>query len=285
MSVVRATVCGESIDSAASIPDLRSSLLASNLSHLCEGVNLNSTARETLDDKGAVSFSGSKTEVALLEMSKSLGYLYTDTRTKYKVLAMFPFSSERKRMSTLVQLDGSGDGRAVLYVKGASEIILASCSHALRADGQVAIINQDERKKFDSLILSYAREGFRTLCLAYREMTPEQAAQNWEDAPSPDSSHLTLVGIVGIADPIRPEVPDAVATCQRSGITVRMVTGDNAVTARQIAKQCGILTKNSVVLEGPEFRKLSKMQMKSIAPNLRVLARSSPNDKMILVKL
>ena len=94
-----------------------------------------------------------------------------------------------------------------------------------------------------------------------------------------------MVGIVGIQDPLRPEVIDAVKDCQKAGVTVRMVTGDNLITAQNIAKNCGIYKEGEgmIVMEGPKFRELSEEQLEEILPKLRVLARSSPLDKQILV--
>jgi Ca2+-transporting ATPase len=95
---------------------------------------------------------------------------------------------------------------------------------------------------------------------------------------------MVFVGMVGIKDPLRPGVPEAVRTCQKAGVVVRMVTGDNRMTAEAIARDCGILQPNSIVLEGPEFRNMSQEQQYEIIPRLHVLARSSPEDKRILVK-
>jgi Ca2+-transporting ATPase len=95
---------------------------------------------------------------------------------------------------------------------------------------------------------------------------------------------MTFLGMVGIQDPLRDGVFDAVKACQMAGVTIRMVTGDNKLTAQAIAKECGILQPNSIVMEGPEFRNLSKLQQDEIIPKLHVLARSSPEDKRILVK-
>jgi len=99
------------------------------------------------------------------------------------------------------------------------------------------------------------------------------------------SEKLTVVGIVGIQDPLRPEVPDAVKACQRAGVVVRMVTGDNLVTAKNIAINCGIFKDDGsmIAMEGPVFRELPEDQLDEILPKLRVLARSSPLDKQILV--
>ena len=93
-----------------------------------------------------------------------------------------------------------------------------------------------------------------------------------------------MLGVVGIRDPVRPGVPDAVRQAQGAGVTVRMVTGDDMVTARAIASECGILTSEGLVMEGPVFRTLNDTQMRSTFPRLQVLARSSPEDKRILVR-
>jgi P-type Ca2+ transporter type 2C len=95
---------------------------------------------------------------------------------------------------------------------------------------------------------------------------------------------LTLIGIVGIEDPLREGVRAAVAKCHKAGVTVKMCTGDNILTARSIASQCGIFTTGGIIMEGPVFRKLSQSEMVEIVPRLQVLARSSPEDKKILVE-
>ena len=92
-----------------------------------------------------------------------------------------------------------------------------------------------------------------------------------------------MVGICGIKDPVRKEVPSAVIACQEAGITVRMLTGDDLLTAQQIAKECGILSPNGICLEGPHFRKLSDSELEPMIPNLQVIARCSPSDKYRLV--
>ncbi len=90
---------------------------------------------------------------------------------------------------------------------------------------------------------------------------------------------------MGIKDPVRKEVPEAVRVCQRAGITVRMVTGDNIHTAQHIARECGILTDDAVALEGPVFRHMPANELLPLLPKLRVLARSSPEDKLTLVSM
>ena len=94
---------------------------------------------------------------------------------------------------------------------------------------------------------------------------------------------LVFLGLVGIQDPVRPGVPEAVAKAKHAGVVTRMVTGDNIITARAIATECGIYSEGGVVMEGPKFRKLSEKEMFEILPKLQVLARSSPEDKRVLV--
>ena len=95
---------------------------------------------------------------------------------------------------------------------------------------------------------------------------------------------MTLIGITGIEDPLRDGVREAVAKCHMAGVTVKMCTGDNVLTARSIALQCGIFTEGGIIMEGPFFRQLSELEMLDVVPRLQVLARSSPEDKKILVE-
>ena len=98
------------------------------------------------------------------------------------------------------------------------------------------------------------------------------------------ANELTLIAITGIEDPLRPGVREAVADCHKAGVTVKMCTGDNVLTARSIALQCGIFTPGGIIMEGPVFRQLTHREMMEVVPRLQVLARSSPEDKKILVE-
>ena len=181
-----------------------------------------------------------------------------------------------------------------LYVKGAPEILLDRCTHVIAdptksADG--VSLTGDKIDLLTGTIGEYSASALRTIGLAYREF------RSW---PPPETQILegdsmevlfedvfqdmTFLGLFGIQDPLRPDVKEAVEQCQRAGIFVRMVTGDNVGTAKAIARECGILTPEGIVMEGPHFRALSPMELKQCIPRLEVLARSSPEDKMVLVK-
>ncbi|KAK0742473.1 hypothetical protein B0T21DRAFT_361461 [Apiosordaria backusii] len=259
---------------------------------LLKSIALNSTAFEG-DVDGEHTFIGSKTETAMLILAKeqlAMGPV-AEERANSKTLHLIPFDSGRKCMGIVVQLE---NGKARLYVKGASEIMLEKCTQILRDPSQglaSATLHEDNRETIRRLIETYARNSLRTIGLIYRDF------EKWPPKPSRrvDAEkdeivfedicrNMVFVGMVGIKDPLRPGVPEAVRDCQRAGVVVRMVTGDNRLTAEAIARDCGILQPNSVVLEGPEFRNMTKAQQDEIIPRLHVLARSSPEDKRILVK-
>lgn len=242
-----------------------------------EGVEINSTAAEAVDStSGKTGFVGNKTEAALLQLSRKLGGDYVATRNQLNVIQVYPFSSKQKMMGTVIQ---APEGFR-LHIKGASEIILEACVHHISEKGKVQNLTLDHRTKYSALIEKFASNGLRTIGVAYSDIPREL---NW-DAGIPKEG-LTLIGIVGIMDPLRPEVVNAVKDCQNAGITVRMVTGDNAITARHIAIEAGILDpKDGIVMEGPVFRNLSDADLDSTIPRLQVLARSSPLDKQILVQ-
>jgi len=224
---------------------------------------------------------GSPTECALLIWINQLNVTYEDIRKNGpKVVRQFPFSSARKRMSVVIEL---ADGRHRLYTKGAAEMILHLSTNLIMSDGTVDVLSESAKEEYLQSIEKMASNGLRTLCMAYRDLDNFDVNGNYEDDLSGPEQELTLLAIVGIADPVRAEVPDSVVTCQKAGITVRMVTGDNILTAKYIASQCGILSRGGVALEGPEFAAKSDAEIDELLPRLQVLARSAPTDKERLV--
>ncbi|KAI1366925.1 hypothetical protein F5Y08DRAFT_337175 [Xylaria arbuscula] len=259
---------------------------------LLKSIALNSTAFEG-EANGEKTFIGSKTETALLLYARDhLGMgAISEERANATILQMIPFDSGRKCMGLVAQLS---NGTARLYVKGASEILLNKCSEYLVDPTQglsKSPMTTEATETIKGLIENYASSSLRTIGIVYRdfERWPPRNAKRIEgdgnQVAFEDIFHrMTFIGMVGIQDPLRDGVPDAVKECQRAGVVVRMVTGDNKLTAQAIAKECGILQPDGVVMEGPEFRNLSKLSQNEIIPRLQVLARSSPEDKRILVR-
>ncbi|CAD8078964.1 unnamed protein product [Paramecium primaurelia] len=265
---------------------------------------------------------GSKTEIALLEFIERCSMNYEEQREKYPASTKFPFSSQRKRMSMVLELDG---GRRRLVCKGASEMVLAACSqYHSKGNGSIVPMNQELKQKVEKSIETMAGRALRTICLAYKEISAREdlTTKDNKGVYAVEQSDLTLVAVLGIKDILRQEVPRAIQLCRRAGIKVRMVTGDNKMTARAIAKECGIITPGddqSIVMEGPDFiakiggvvctkcrtavcpcardsttaKKENKdvrvdtianpQEFDKIYPHLDVLARSRPEDKYALV--
>ncbi|XP_019132864.1 plasma membrane calcium-transporting ATPase 2 isoform X8 [Larimichthys crocea] len=236
---------------------------------------------------------GNKTECGLLGLVLDLKRDYQSIRNQLpeeKLYKVYTFNSVRKSMSTVVKLS---DGSFRMYSKGASEIVLKKCSHILNEVGESRVFRpRDKDDMVKKVIEPMACDGLRTICVAYRDFagSPEP---NWEDENN-ILSDLTAICVVGIEDPVRPEVPDAIQKCQRAGITVRMVTGDNINTARAIAIKCGIIHpgEDFLCIDGKEFNRrirnekgeVEQERIDKVWPKLRVLARSSPTDKHTLVK-
>ncbi|OAL46758.1 calcium-translocating P-type ATPase [Pyrenochaeta sp. DS3sAY3a] len=252
---------------------------------LIESIAINSTAFE--GDGGEFGFVGSKTETALLGFAQNvLGMTsLSQERTSAQVAQMLPFDSSRKCMGAVQKLS---NGTYRLLVKGASEILLGYSTRLALPTGVIAM-DVSQRKQIASTIDDYAAQSLRTIGLVYRDFPqwPPRGAENPDDPSIAADLGLLLndmifLGVVGIQDPLRPGVPEAVSKARHAGVVTRMVTGDNIVTAKAIATDCGIYT-DGIVMEGPEFRKLSDDEMDAMLPRLQVLARSSPEDKRILV--
>jgi Ca2+-transporting ATPase len=260
---------------------------------ICKSLNINSTAGETKNKDGKVFMEGSKTEIAILNFTKTLGFPYKSDREVTVVSRMEPFSSETKSMSCIVKLTAdievdsffglpeSKEPTQCLFVKGAAEIVLKRCNRMVDKNGKIVAITENDRTRFQNCIDQYANDALRTISAAIKSLLPDDIIEDAEGNIL--QTNLILLAIFGIEDPLRPEVTNAVSSCQMAGVVVRMVTGDSAPTARAIARGCGILSVDGLVMEGPDFRKLSESQMNDILPKLQVLARSSPLDKQILV--
>ncbi|XP_074499536.1 plasma membrane calcium-transporting ATPase 2 isoform X10 [Sebastes fasciatus] len=236
---------------------------------------------------------GNKTECGLLGLVLDLKRDYQPIRNQIpeeKLYKVYTFNSVRKSMSTVVKLP---DGSFRMYSKGASEIVLKKCSHILSEVGEVRVFRpRDKDEMVKKVIEPMACDGLRTICVAYRDFSSDPEP-SWDEENN-ILNDLTAICVVGIEDPVRPEVPDAILKCQRAGITVRMVTGDNINTARAIAIKCGIIHpgEDFICIDGKEFNRrirnekgeVEQERIDKVWPKLRVLARSSPTDKHTLVK-
>lgn len=216
---------------------------------------VNSTAE--LDGENVV---GNPTEGALLLWLRDHDKHYATLRQQYKVVSQQPFSTEKKYMLTTVDM---GD-KTMTFVKGAPEMVLDMCAP-----------DAPERQRAEEVLVHYQQQAMRTLAFAYAT----------GDEP------FTLQGVVAISDPVRPDVPPAVAECQRAGIQVKVVTGDTSATAIEIARQIGVWPAHGEREEatwhitGAEWASLSDEEAFKRCMALRVMSRARPTDKQRLVEM
>ncbi|XP_078170730.1 calcium-transporting ATPase 5, plasma membrane-type-like [Carex rostrata] len=284
MTVVEAYVGGEKIDFSKKKSSHVSDIL---VSLLVEGIAQNTSGSVFIPEDGKeTEITGSPTEKAILSWGLQLGMIFNEARGKSSILQVFPFNSEKKRGGVAVQVEGS---EVHLHWKGAAEIVLSCCTSWLDSSGSAQPMTPEKMEEVKKMIEGMAEASLRCIAFAYRPFEIENVPK--EDQRSDwaiPENELVLLGIVGIKDPCRPGVKDAVELCFRAGVKVRMVTGDNIKTAKAIALECGILTDpeatEPTLIEGTVFRVLSDAEREEVAEKISVMGRSSPNDKLLLVK-
>eukprot|EP00835_Amoeboradix_gromovi_P003812 NODE_267_length_12253_cov_0.255718.p1 type:complete len:1034 gc:universal NODE_267_length_12253_cov_0.255718:6499-3398(-) len=275
------------------------SLVLRYLPLLNEAISSNTTAL-LVSKNNNTSFIGSATEGALLLFLKNFDVDYNITRKSIQIAEQFLFTSDRKSMSTLlkplnlVDFDNSFP-LARLHSKGAPEKILSQCTTQFK-NSQITVLTEYEKQQLRIIIEQWSNHGHRVLGLALKNYTTLIT----EDELQMAEHDLTFLCLFAIKDPVRKQVPLAVVQCQLAGVQIKMVTGDAMMTAINIAMECNILKANycvnmqclleenrykQIVMDGVEFRRLSRDQCAHIAPRLAVLSRSSPTDKHTLVTI
>lgn len=212
-------------------------------------------------------FVGNPTECSLLVCARKSGVDYREKRAAANIVKVFPFSSDTKRMTTVIERDG----QFIAMLKGGPEKVLPACA---LSDAESAAIQRQ--------IEEYQNKAYRVLAFAHK--TTQQPA-DWDSARDQLESGMTFDGVVAIADPLREDVPAAVQKCRKAGIEVKMLTGDNIVTATAIAKELDLFGEGDIALTAAEIDEMDDDQLKEALPHIRVIARSTPTVKMRVVKL
>ena len=248
-----------------------------------EGISANSTAfleEEVTGEKPKGV--GNPTEVALLLWLSSQGCDYLALREKATVIDQLTFSTERKFMATLVQ--SPLIGKKVLYVKGAPEIVLGKCKDVMLDGKRVDAV--EYRSTVEAQLLNYQNMAMRTLGFAFKIVGENEPNDCTELVSAND---LNFLGVVAISDPIRPDVPAAVAKCQSAGIGIKIVTGDTPGTATEIARQIGLWNPETDTernrITGVAFAELSDEEALNRVMDLKIMSRARPTDKQRLVQL
>ncbi|TKW37713.1 hypothetical protein SEVIR_1G066100v4 [Setaria viridis] len=282
MTVVQSIVGGVKLQAPANVDNLSPTVV----SLLLEGIAQNTSGSVFEAQDGSVEITGSPTEKAILAWGLELRMKFAEERSRSAIIHVSPFNSEKKRAGVAVAVR---DSDIHVHWKGAAEIVLDLCKSWIDVDGSNHEMTPDKANQLKKFIEDMAEQSLRCIAFAYRNL-------DLEDVPSeeqriswqlPDDD-LTLIGIAGMKDPCRPEVREAVELCKKAGVKVRMVTGDNLKTARAIALECGILEDSDAsaqaIIEGRVFRAYNDTEREDVADKISVMARSSPNDKLLLVK-
>ncbi len=228
----------------------------------------NSTAHLDDTDPNHVKVVGNPTEGALLLWLRDHDVDYEQWREQCTIERQIPFSTDRKYMVTVVRTQ---QGHRLLLVKGAPEIVMGRCG---LSDDDVA-----------AQLRGFQRKAMRTLAFAYAELGGDVLADEALAAVP-----LHFLGYVAISDPVRPDVPAAIRDCLNAGVKVKIVTGDNPYTAREVARQVGIWSDaddadGQAIITGPEFAELTDEQALELVPHLKIMARARPGDKARLVEM
>ena len=246
---------------------------------VAESMAVNSTANLGLDAHGGKTALGNPTEGALILNLDEKGFDYARLREGFTLKKQLAFSTERKYMATL-GISGL-DGARILFAKGAPEIVLSMCSAIFEPQGAVSL-DEGMRAAIREELLEWQKRGMRTLGLAFR-----RDAECSDDGDLSAEMHdLVWLGFAAIADPVRDDVPDAVAMCRRAGIQIKIVTGDVAETAREIGRQTGVLETDAPgeYISGQDFAARNDEESHKAVERCRLFYRARPLDKQKLVK-
>lgn len=232
---------------------------------LCNDAHLQSS-------DGKWQIQGDPTEGALLVAAAKAGFNQEDFNTEHPRIDEVPFSSERKRMTTLHESPGG----TIAYSKGAPEEIVGECTR-IYSNRNEQNFPQDEKDKILEEGQTMAAEGLRVLGLAYKDLSPDESSDTAEQ-------DMVFLGLVGMIDPPRPEVMQAVQVCDQAKINSVMITGDHKLTAMSVARQLGLLDEHAMTLTGKELDETGDEEFNKQVEHVRVYSRVSPAHKMRVVE-
>ncbi|CAA3029179.1 calcium-transporting ATPase 12, plasma membrane-type-like [Olea europaea subsp. europaea] len=246
-----------------------------------QGIGFNTTGSiYKPKSESIIEYSGSPTEKAILSWAvQDLHMDIEKLKQNYTIIHVETFNSEKKRSGILIKK--KVDNTNHVHWKGAAEMVLAMCTHYYQGTGEVKSITENERSQFENIIQGMSASSLRCIAFAYKQIEPEKVQCDEDD--------LTLLGIVGLKDPCRPGAKKAIESCRMAGVQIKMITGDNVFTAKAIATECGILSSDQEhgvgeVIEGSEFRNYTPEERFLKVNKIRVMARSSPMDKLMMVQ-
>ncbi len=216
--------------------------------------------------------SGDPTEIALAVAAMENEFAKDQLERSFPRIYEIPFDSDRKMMTTV---HDSGTEK-IAFTKGAPDVILSRCTHFMREDGKIEELTQNDRIQIEKANMHMASSGLRVLAIAF-EYVEDKDYSGLEN-------NMIFLGLIGMIDPPRPEVKDALEKCRKAGIEVIMITGDHKITAQTIAQELGILEHGSLIITGRELIEMDINDLVEVVEKVKVYARVSPNDKLKIVE-
>lgn len=239
-----------------------------------EAMNLTSTLCNDSEITESGKEIGDPTEIALLRFAHKRGIDYKELREKYDRLSEIPFDSDRKLMSTVNSINGN----AIMFTKGAPDVVFSRSSYALN-DGETVKFNDTIKDEYKLKNEGFSDKALRVLAFAIKDVPDENFVPCIEDEVD-----MTLVGLMAMIDPPREQVYDAVKEAKGAGIKTVMITGDHKTTAAAIARDIGIMSEKDIALTGKELDDLSQSELENKLENITVYARVSPENKIRIVE-
>ena len=282
---VRYDVTGQGYSTDGSVVPLEAGVHAPEIDEAMLGLALCNDSEVRTAENGEPEVVGDPTEAALTVLSTKSGLDVAEVRRAHPRRVTVPFDSATKYMATLHDLVTPDGERVVrLLVKGAPDVLLDRCATA-RVKGSTVALDRTLRAELDGVNTELAATGLRVLGLAWKDLDPDQSERLTK--MEPDDRHdelreLEFVSLIGILDPPRPEAKDAIALCTKAGITVKMITGDHAVTASAIAAELGLKGGS---LTGADLEHMDDAALEEVIDDIAVFARVAPEHKLRLVRV
>ncbi len=242
-----------------------------SLQLLLTGATLCNDSFITMKDGNRIT-SGDPTEIALAVAAFDLGIEKATLEEKMPRIHEIPFDSDRKMMTTIHK----DQDKTLSFTKGAPDVVIRNCDRYMTEDGQIKKLTDHDKELILQHNTQMAQEGLRVLAVAFKELQNNDFSNLEND--------MIFLGLMGMIDPPRPEVKQALEKCQTAGIRVIMITGDHKVTAQTIAKELNILDSNDMVLTGSDLIEMDVDQLVQVVEKVKVYARVSPNDKLKIVE-
>lgn len=239
---------------------------------LKECISINTTANLDFADSNKIKTIGNPTEGALLFWLHINNINYLEIRESLSIIDRLQFTTENKYMATIVKSNVTG--QRIVYVKGAPDILMKLCN-----------ITEEEKDLFNAKLVEYQNHANRTLAFAYKELSDQDDV--FTDGKL-NINDLCLMGVVGIEDPVREDVPQAIEECLKAGVQVKIVTGDAPGTAKEIGRQLGLWTindKENNIIIGADISRMTDDELKHCLPNVKIISRARPNDKERVVRI